>query len=191
MREVAGQEVHDTPTLRTPDIHKLQFSLMREEAIELYAAEIDQDRVAIADALGDLLYVVYNTANAHGIVLDRTSRVLHDVGSAIGYYQDHARAGNIEWVELCLTNIKTAIFIRSEGYIPLRLVFAEIHRSNMTKLWTMDEVEEIAFDSSYTYEFVESKTDRVYRVKNKLGKLIKSKSFSPPNLAPILEAYSK
>jgi len=194
MRGVAGQEVHDTPTIRTPDIHELQFTLMHEEAVELYAAEINQDRVAIAGALGNLLYVTYNTACAHGLDLDCKGEVLRDIKYAIRCYKRGVKDGNINQVFECLIDIKTAVFVTAEGFVPLKQVFIEIHRSNMTKLWTSEEVDTYYSAAAlgadlecYDMTYVDATPGkRCCRVKNQAGKLIKSPSYSPANLKPIL-----
>lgn len=104
------------PTLDVPDTVKgLRCALIEEEAAEFRAAVEDGDIVGVADAIADLLYVVYGAALTFGI--------------------------------------------------PVREVFTEVHRSNMTKLGD-DGVP-------------------VYRED---GKVLKGPNFSPPQLLPILIA---
>lgn len=65
--------------------------------------------------------------------------------------------------------------------------FAEVHRSNMTKLWTNEERDEITdktLSCTYVTQAVES--DRCWLVKNASGKVLKSPSYSPANLKPFL-----
>ena len=52
-----------------PDVNtaKLRISLIQEELNELEKAFADRDIVEIADAIGDLLYVVYGSAVSCGI----------------------------------------------------------------------------------------------------------------------------
>lgn len=65
--------------------------------------------------------------------------------------------------------------------------FAEVHRSNMTKLWTEEERDTITdktWSVTYIPQAVES--DRCWLVKNAAGKVLKSPSYSPANLKPFL-----
>lgn len=101
--------IRDTPGQVSPETAHLRIKLIEEELTELRDAYANEDLVAIADALGDLLYVVLGAAVSSGI--------------------------------------------------PLGSVFAEIHRSNMSK---------------------------VGGTKNEMGKLIKPPTYSPANLLPIL-----
>ena len=81
--------------------------------------------------------------------------------------------------------------------------FAEVHRSNMSKLWTQGEVQDVRdgtnttslgdlsgglFDNRYdvTRANVEEWVDRCLIVKRKDGKVIKSPGYSPANLWPII-----
>jgi predicted HAD superfamily Cof-like phosphohydrolase len=105
--------INQWPTFPTPEDRELRLALIEEEFRELSAPGSIVD---IADALGDLLYVVYGTAITYGIDLEP--------------------------------------------------IFAEIHRSNMSKLW-----------------------GGIVK-KNEYGKVIKSPDYSPANLQPILAAQS-
>lgn len=106
----------DTPTLDVPSMVKeLRCALIEEEAAEFRAAVEDGDIVAVADAIADLLYVVYGAALTFGI--------------------------------------------------PVREVFTEVHRSNMTKLGD---------DGLPSYR--------------EDGKVLKGPNFSPPDLLPVLIA---
>jgi predicted HAD superfamily Cof-like phosphohydrolase len=107
---------NETPTLDVPAVVKeLRCALIEEEAAEFRAAIEADDIVGVADAIADLLYVVYGAALTFGI--------------------------------------------------PVRHVFAEVHRSNMTKLGE-DGLP-------------------IYRQD---GKVLKGPKFSPPTLLPILVA---
>jgi predicted HAD superfamily Cof-like phosphohydrolase len=112
-------EVNDHPTLDVPDAVKaIRCALIEEEAAEFRAALEEGDLVAVADAVADLLYVVYGAALTFGI--------------------------------------------------PAAEVFAEVHRSNMTKLGE-DGLP-------------------IYRED---GKVLKGPHYSPPDLAPILARYAE
>lgn len=106
---------NDVPTLDAPDdVKALRCALIEEEAREFRAALEADDIVEVADAIADLLYVVYGAARTFGI--------------------------------------------------PVREVFAEVHRSNMTKL--------------------DDNGEPIVRAD---GKVMKGSNFSPPDLRPILE----
>lgn len=64
--------------------------------------------------------------------------------------------------------------------------FAEVHRSNMSKLWTQSEVN--AMDD-WERERVQIKRAGLrFIVRRPDGKVLKSPSYSPANLGPILKA---
>ncbi|MCX6783300.1 MAG: nucleoside triphosphate pyrophosphohydrolase family protein [Candidatus Levybacteria bacterium] len=84
-----GQKVNTTPDFPANTIVELRDKLICEEKKEFDRAVFDRSIVDIADALTDLLYVIYGAGHAYGINLDAC--------------------------------------------------FAEVHRSNMSKLGTNDE----------------------------------------------------
>ena len=49
------------------DKNKLRFNLMKEENEEYFEAAIKNDIVEVADALGDMLYILCGTIIEHGI----------------------------------------------------------------------------------------------------------------------------
>jgi predicted HAD superfamily Cof-like phosphohydrolase len=106
------QQVNETPVWPNEDTRLLRFRLIDEELGELHEAMINEDIVEVADALTDLLYVIYGAGHAYGIDLDRC--------------------------------------------------FAEVHRSNMSK-------------------FVDGKI-----IKDANGKVLKPKTYSPPDLSFLL-----
>lgn len=69
-------EFHDAfglPNRKTPAAqlseqeYTLRFNLMKEENEEYFEAAKNGDLVEIADALGDMLYILCGTLNAHGL----------------------------------------------------------------------------------------------------------------------------
>lgn len=70
------------------------------------------------------------------------------------------------------------------GFTPQQVdaAFAEIHRSNMSKLWSADEIDCIPADSRATHV-----GDGRYIVRRNDGKVIKSPTYSPANLKPIIQ----
>jgi predicted HAD superfamily Cof-like phosphohydrolase len=145
---MAGQNMPKAPTDIHWSISGGRRDMISEELEEYQSARLEHDLVAMADAIGDMLYVVVGTACAHG----------NDIEP----------------------------------------VFNEIHRSNLTKLWTAKEVTENEGkikDNGWNFELAVwgdlKPSSRIYRVKNASGKLIKSPSYSPANLAPIIDAQMK
>ena len=65
-----GQEVKPAPELAEFNTAELRIDLINEEVEELMTAVDNDDIVEIADALTDILYVVYGTGHAYGIDLD-------------------------------------------------------------------------------------------------------------------------
>lgn len=66
-----------TTTVRHGDLVALRKALLKEEHREYRDAEDAGDVVAIADALGDMLYVIYGTAITYGIPLDAVVQEIH------------------------------------------------------------------------------------------------------------------
>ena len=69
--ETYGQEVKKRPTFPDKKIVQLRYNLIKEELDELSVAIKDKDIVEVADALTDLLYVVYGAGHAFGVDLDK------------------------------------------------------------------------------------------------------------------------
>jgi predicted HAD superfamily Cof-like phosphohydrolase len=65
------QEVKTKPSFPSEKIVQLRYDLIKEELDELSAAIKDKDIVEVADALTDLLYVVYGAGHSFGINLDK------------------------------------------------------------------------------------------------------------------------
>ena len=66
--EAFGLEMKDSPTANL-DAHKnlLRYKLMREENEEYLDAANNKDLVEVADALGDMLYILCGTIIEHGM----------------------------------------------------------------------------------------------------------------------------
>lgn len=72
-----GVLVNVKPTLITDELMNRRFSLFTEETKELRAAAESMDINAIADALADILYVIYGTAVAYGIDMEPVFQEIH------------------------------------------------------------------------------------------------------------------
>tara|TARA_Y100001970_G_scaffold257677_1_gene336777 strand:- start:286 stop:657 length:372 start_codon:yes stop_codon:yes gene_type:complete len=66
-----GQEVKNKPSLSTDKINQLRVNLINEEFEEFKEAINNKDLKEAADALTDILYVVYGAGHAFGINLDK------------------------------------------------------------------------------------------------------------------------
>lgn len=75
--EAFGQQVNIEPTMRDKSIQDLRVDLIAEELEELELAITNTDIVEMADALTDLLYVVYGAGHAFGIDLDECFLEVH------------------------------------------------------------------------------------------------------------------
>ena len=69
--EVYGQEVKTKSSFPSEKIIKLRYDLIKEELDELSLAIKEKNLIEVADALTDLLYVVYGAGHAFGIDLDK------------------------------------------------------------------------------------------------------------------------
>jgi predicted HAD superfamily Cof-like phosphohydrolase len=73
-----GQNVETSPVWPDFDTRELRLELIAEELDELMQAVDNEDMVEVADALTDLLYVVYGAGHTFGINLDDTFEEVHD-----------------------------------------------------------------------------------------------------------------
>ena len=69
--EIYGQEVKTKSSFPNEKIIQLRYDLIKEELDELSLAIKEKDIIEVADALTDLLYVVYGAGHAFGIDLDK------------------------------------------------------------------------------------------------------------------------
>ena len=69
--EVYGQEVKTRSSFPSEKIIQLRYDLIKEELDELSLAIKEKNLIEVADALTDLLYVVYGAGHAFGINLDK------------------------------------------------------------------------------------------------------------------------
>lgn len=72
-----GLPFSERPSWPGEEVHRLRVLLIEEELAELRNAGETRDVVRVADALADLLYVVYGTAVTYGIDLAPVFREIH------------------------------------------------------------------------------------------------------------------
>ena len=75
--EAMGQDIEMRPIFPEDHIQKLRFDLIEEELDELKLGMDNQNLIEVADALTDLLYVVYGAGQAFGIDLDECFQEVH------------------------------------------------------------------------------------------------------------------
>jgi predicted HAD superfamily Cof-like phosphohydrolase len=143
----------DHPTLDVEGLVDRQLFLL-EEYIELRDALELNDLVAVADALGDMKYVIHGTAWRTGINLVETSTEYHLVEmpstptlrvdgldlqvrlleGRVRQLSAYLVTGNLEEFASTLSKLDHAVdVIAWRAGIPLLEVVREIHASNMTK----------------------------------------------------------
>ena len=71
------EEVKATPKIADYGTCTLRLALIQEELDELKEALLENDIVETADAIADILYVVYGTAVAFGIGIDEVFEEVH------------------------------------------------------------------------------------------------------------------
>lgn len=196
----------EKPTQQTID---LRNKLIDEEFSELQEALIANDVVQVADALGDMIYVILGAAISYGcencVSEDMEDYCPREIGAGL----HHLRPSEIETrletfaryfdkLKRCVDNwdehkgwmidsrIKSLVFwcisFSHACGIPIREVFDEIHRSNMDKLWDNSDVSHIK--TGWTVHRVPGIEKSIVRSEN--GKIIKPPKWKGPNLSPIL-----
>ena len=76
--EACDQEICIDPAFPDGETVALRLALIEEEWHELLEAQEDRNLVGVADALTDLLYVIYGTGHAYGIDLDACFEEVHN-----------------------------------------------------------------------------------------------------------------
>ena len=76
--ETFGQEVLNVPQLPDGNVQSLRVELIDEELRELKDGIKNGNVVEIADALTDLLYVIYGAGHSFGLDLDRCFAHIHN-----------------------------------------------------------------------------------------------------------------
>ena len=90
----AEQDVNTTPVWPEDNVRLLRYKLIDEELTELHEAMVNEDIIEIADALTDLLYVVYGAGHTYGIDLNRCFAEVHR--SNMSKFVDGKRIKNAE-----------------------------------------------------------------------------------------------
>ncbi len=164
------------------------------------AKRIENLRIDLADDVGDVAFTLLGLLNASGLTIGTTLGVLPSFSS----FASAETAVNIDLFELAkgpsydtvrrvegalLSLVKISDSIGFSFYEAL----AAVCDSNDTKLWTEEEVSESmdkASQNNWMITRLKGRTDRCFRVNAPNMKLIKSPSFTPPDLKRAVFGYS-
>ena len=144
-----GSETPARPVDRGTAIEGIRTQLILEELRETHAAMLAGDLVEAADGLADLAYVVVGTAVAYGLPIadaygmpgcrrspDATdaSALARNALPHLMMAVDAMARGDLFILEAALEALNRTVAKSAASIgIPLREVFAEVQRSNMTK----------------------------------------------------------
>lgn len=70
--------INERPSLPDAAERELRIKLLKEEFDEYISGESNNDLTEIADALGDMLYIIYGTAISYGIPIDAIFAEIHN-----------------------------------------------------------------------------------------------------------------
>lgn len=70
-------DIRTEPGLPAGEVRKLRIALLKEEFEEYLEGEKNNDIVEIADALGDMLVIIFGTSLSYGIPLDKVFNEIH------------------------------------------------------------------------------------------------------------------
>jgi predicted HAD superfamily Cof-like phosphohydrolase len=175
-----GHPVGTAAELPAQSIRDLRITLIDEELEEYCAAYAAHDCIEMADALADLLFVLAGAAVVYGIAptdtvnspyegltpLDGLSDAYADMlRDDFAAYMRAENADDLDGIAAAIVHMMVEIFgIARQSSIPINAVFAEVFRSNMSKL---DEHGKPVLRAD--------------------GKVLKSKLYSPPDIAAVLD----
>lgn len=71
-------QINEEPSTIAMERYRLRFNLMAEENVEYLEACAAEDVTEIADALGDMLYILIGTALEHGMH-NHLERIFHEI----------------------------------------------------------------------------------------------------------------
>lgn len=147
-----GAYIATDPVLPSSDTRQLRISLIREELDEYCKAFAADDQIEMADGLADLLFVLAGTAVSYGIAPDESIESPYDTNPpsdaerSAGIYPDYLRedfaaylqaeeTNDLDLIQATIYHMMVEIFsVAWQSDIPINAVFAEVFRSNMSKL---------------------------------------------------------
>jgi predicted HAD superfamily Cof-like phosphohydrolase len=175
MTMIGRDSLPNSPTIPSVEIIQLRARLMLEECLETI------DAMGIQIEIGISRTSIYNGVCIIDVNSDIEFRNHHNCdmvlvadGLADSHYIGYCGTGNAFGIDM-------------------EKVFDEVHRSNMTKLWTDQEVQDNKYfiEVQHTKKYVNCVGDRHWCVKDLSGKVIKSPSYSPANISAVLDSQGK
>jgi predicted HAD superfamily Cof-like phosphohydrolase len=190
-----GQDTPDKPCIPSLEVRKLRAKLILEEALETITAlgigVYVQNQDNEWDCIQDFEDLEFNnlweeeTPEGNGQVLGQLQEIADGCEDlkvvtegtlvACGLVQNNNRNYSVETPD-----------------INKDLLFEEVMRSNNSKMWTLEEAKKFCSefpDNQNT--FTQRHNSNMYSCEDKDGKIIKSPSYSPANLQPIIEEMSR
>lgn len=181
-----------------PATNSLRIELIREELRELQSGITANDRIEVLDALCDTQYVLSGSVLAWGlrslfenIKITTEQRPIPDMERHLvmmfGLLPQMEVAADMEFGGQVLTHLqllqsRLSRLVFHFSFENFSGAFAEVHRSNMSKLWDMNEVDKAVADGSHRIRDFEWTEGKMAICKRADGKIIKSPSYSPANL---------
>lgn len=158
----------------TKEVVDARMEMLREEVVELEIAERSHSDVDALDAIVDILYVMYGGALECGFASESM-----DVPMNFNLTNFHGWPDDMDTYTNVLQFIGSILRPRIElfGQELLHRAFLEVHRSNMSKVWKEEPVNEPG---------VSTKTKDGWILKRN-GKVVKPPTYSKADLAKILE----
>jgi predicted HAD superfamily Cof-like phosphohydrolase len=185
-----------TPFDADIDTRRLRADLHAEEFAEWIAAGSPLETL---DALCDIVYVHAGTLDQLSIetpaILPTIHTMQHIIPRGVAMLRRQTlceHTGPRTLYEAALSAVKYSKSVLRPGLF--EKAFAEVHRSNMAKLWTKEEVEVLKaeMDRRETFRFNNDGVQILERVaigcvvKDLGGKIMKPPSWTPPNLAQFI-----
>lgn len=169
--------------MATPQMAQLRHALIQEEFSEYLNATSPIDRL---DALCDLMYVVAGTAD----VLSLQAGVIANIplANAIGDLTSELLKHPLcqQGLTRGLSKSYPAIELLGQQCSNFFAAFDEVHRSNMSKLWTTEQIQPLVRDADKDFFLVDS-LKQLWVCRNKAGKVIKPPTYSPAQLEQYLK----
>lgn len=179
-----GQEVPVEPCIPSLEVRKLRAKLILEEALELIIQGLGLNGV-VDNGYGGVYDLVHLQESVKGTDLDL----------------EEFKKPSLEEIADGCADLKV-VTLGTEvacgiGNSKSEEIFNEVMRSNWTKLWTPNEYCHTNYEQEANYTFVykgknetqersEDTQNRCYLVKDSIGKVIKSPSYSPANIQQFL-----
>ena len=175
-----------------PEFYKAQLSFLAEEAgHELAGAILAGDRTDMADALADSLFTALGLLNVIGCPCANVKAPSFE------------HISEMSTIQIILEKLDTAVLpqdvlnyvsdlvsclesLSAVENIPLKECFDEVCRSNDTKFWTTEQVNESKDLPEYDGWSMTRTTYNGWVVKDPNGKVKKPKTFSPPDFSKIV-----